>query len=543
MLRKLLVFVLCWPVWVEAATKFIDLSGTGSGTADGSSVSNQCAGVGDADCIGANLPAGSTAYLCGAATSTITVPVAGSSGNVTVYDCSCPGGTAGSVSATSGQAWIENKAYTELKDCTGVTTANASGVIITASNVEIDGGSYTGGLAGVQISEGASRSNITIRDLTADSTAESGGDGVRLFLTDQSSLGRTFTDITIDGITVDGVSRSGVYMFISGDTPALATSTMSRVTIKNSTLINNGNVGITFRHTQFATPASPNEDLIVENNTLNGNTGGAAILGVGSSTSAYGKNYFRNNDCSNNVGVTGGLNIFASEYFEIYGNTCRDNSSPAGVDGNGILLDNDVANIRVLRNELSGNNTLGTGDNSGVGLMILTATNVLAASNVIFDNRYGVFISGAGTSSGIEIFNNTISGNSVANVYWADDNVETNATELAYNSLSDSPLCLLSGASSPEQDDHDNNLYCDTNADVNWTADESLTGNPLYTGGSSPTTADGFDTRKGSPLRSAGTIVEYMLDYDGRPFKSPPSIGAKEVNSGDEAEERALRYD
>lgn len=80
-----------------AATKFIDLSGTGSGTADGSSVANQCAGIDDADCAES---AGNTYYLCNAAASgtDIDVPASGTDETARIdYDGACPGGTPGSL--------------------------------------------------------------------------------------------------------------------------------------------------------------------------------------------------------------------------------------------------------------------------------------------------------------------------------------------------------------------------------------------------------------------------------------------------------------
>jgi len=35
-----------------------------------------------------------------------------------------------------------------------------------------------------------------------------------------------------------------------------------------------------------------------------------------------------------------------------------------------------------------------------------------------------------------------------------------------------------------------------------------------------------------SPTRQAGIVVGYIRDYNGRPFKFPPSIGAYEFTSG-----------
>ncbi len=79
-----------------------------------------------------------------------------------------------------------------------------------------------------------------------------------------------------------------------------------------------------------------------------------------------------------------------------------------------------------------------------------------------------------------------------------------------------------------------------TNVDENGVAGSTTTGditsNPLFVGSFTPSTATGFKLKSSSPLRRAGLgLNKALVDYRGRPFSSPPSIGAYEVTSGDEA--------
>lgn len=78
----------------------------------------------------------------------------------------------------------------------------------------------------------------------------------------------------------------------------------------------------------------------------------------------------------------------------------------------------------------------------------------------------------------------------------------------------------------------------------------TITSVPGWVGGTSPTTAAGFKLKVGSALRRAGTSLNIgaVQDYSNRAFHNPPSIGAYEVTSGQDActrgiaTTRALRY-
>ena len=503
----------------------------GSGTADGSSLANACAGgtggISDTDCT--TFADGTTVRYCDAFTTTHTSPNAGTnSSTLNTYTCTCTGGTDGSFSVTSGQAIIANKQYTKYVNCSATSTVS-SGIIINASDFEVDGGTYTGSSAGVNIGEAGARSNVTIKNLTARSTAGSGGDSVRLLLSDQASTGRVFSNITIDNVIADNNSRSGFYFAITGADPALATSYFDGITIKNSFARNNANVGLYLYHTKYSVPEQIHKEVYIYNNEFTGNQGGgAAIYAVGLDTAL---NRFNNNNCSNNVGVTGGLNIFASKYFDIYENNCSGNKSPDDIDGCGILVDNDNQYMWIHSNLLNNNSGNELNSNSGAGLMVLTASDVYAYGNIMMNNRYGIWFAGSGTSSNIQWTNNSIINNSVAGVNWTSNAVEENATNGRNNLIMGSPECLTSGGTSPSQLDSYNHFYnCPTIDDVSWTPDMTLQGDPQLVGGTTPTNVAGVYPRSGSSLARAGIDINVpMTDYTVKAYLHPPTIGAIEA--------------
>lgn len=85
------------PGAADAAIKYVGAGATGSG--NGSSTSNLCGGLADADCTPS---AGDTIYLCGPFTAQIAPQaVNGSSGSPITYDFDCPGNPASLVFAAT----------------------------------------------------------------------------------------------------------------------------------------------------------------------------------------------------------------------------------------------------------------------------------------------------------------------------------------------------------------------------------------------------------------------------------------------------------
>lgn len=510
------------PAW--GATKFIDLSGTGTGAANGNDVSNQCAGVGDADCIGANLPAGSTAYLCNAATATVVNPVAGSAGNVTTYDCSCPGGTAGSISVSSGIAWNHNKAYTDVRNCTltsaGITTSDR-GVAIGANNTNVTNNTITGTGRSIELGTAAARNNITISGNTI-----TGSELNPIVWSYACGSAFDLDDITITGNRLIDNGRAvskpnGITLQYTANTAGCA---MHRIAITDNYIEGQGGNAITVDH---AIDAVTNEDITVTGNECGpGNDGCIAIHSFGSSTSNYGKNIIANNIIRGTLGDTGGINVFYNQYLDIYGNTCEDLSTD-NIDGNCILIDHENDYVRVFRNW--GDGMLGDAgaNNSGVGLMILDSTNVHAFANIFRNVKNCFWFSGETTESGNLVENNSCYS---ATLYGARVQAATDLNSLTFrnNVLSGVATGISAEAGGNNQSFSYNLIDATTNYDLNsvFTTSNDVLVAPQFVGGANPTTPEGFQPFATSPLCGAGYPSPAKYDYTNKRLGNPPNIGA-----------------
>jgi hypothetical protein len=128
---------------------WVDLSGEGTGDANGASVSHLAAGLGDTDV--AEGP-GDTVYLCNETTSQLainTLTPNGSDGSPIVYDWTCPGGTPGrvTVSGSTSAITLGAKTYQTHIGLNVSQTGTAQCINATAiSNIILQGGgTVTGG--------------------------------------------------------------------------------------------------------------------------------------------------------------------------------------------------------------------------------------------------------------------------------------------------------------------------------------------------------------------------------------------------------------
>jgi len=355
------------------AIKYVDLTGTGSGLANGNGVGNQCAGIGDTDCLGGNLPAGSTQHWCGVYTGAgITLPTAGSAGNVTTYDCNCYGGVNATITATSGTAGIlANKAYTRSGDECTVSYTGSKPVQINASNVTIGRVNIIAPFQdGITITKPTS-----LTDITLDGGTIVGGTryGVYDFISSAST--DRITDFVVKNMTITDMANSGIFIECGVDAADCA---KTRVSVYNNTVWRNGNTGIVIFDCWDGTPGGTCGDVItytlsdfvdfqIYNNDVQYQRagGGMSLASMISSTTAFGKNLIYGNNSSNNYGPIGGIDLFNSLYVQIYENTTNGNTTPT-IDANGILVDYGNRYVQVMRNESNNNVGFGGVDNSGV---------------------------------------------------------------------------------------------------------------------------------------------------------------------------------
>lgn len=148
-------------------------------------------------------------------------------------------------------------------------------------------------------------------------------------------------------------------------------------------------------------------DVSIENNIVRRNAGGIALRGVGSSSNDYGRSFIRDNICSENRSVTGGINIFWSSYLDILRNDCSDNNSDT-IDGNGILVDHGNRKIRIENNRTANNSGNADHLNSGVGIMVLDSSEIYVTNNVVDGNKIGVYFGGQAGAQDVVVSQNQI---------------------------------------------------------------------------------------------------------------------------------------
>ncbi len=529
-----LLLALAAPAW--AATKWIDVSGTGTGAANGADVNNQCAGVGDADCIGGNLPAGSTAYLCGTLTGAgLTAPVAGSAGNVTIYDGSCPGGTPANITATSGSAaWLANKAYTTNTNMT-LAYPGSKPLQINASNLTVSGNTIVAGQDGITLTTPTTLSSLTISGNTITGMTRYGIQSIYSGSTTQS-----LTDLTISGNTIEGNANSGILLQCG---VASTACTLVRVTIDSNIVTRNGNTGIVVQDCYDGadivgscadvTTNTPSDfkDVRITGNTVQYQTGGGGIALYGcipETGFTHGRCVVADNDSSYNTGVTGGIDLFNSVYPSVYRNRTNGNICTS-IDANGILVDYGNRYVRVWGNEASGNEGCAGVDNSGVGVMCLQCIDVEIRGNVGTGNKAGLFFSGGSfAESGIVVEGNSFADSADYGVYF-DSSQDASSTALRNNVLSGPGICVNVESGGNVNTEDYNSLSCATRAaynSVGWSnGSNSQTSDPMLAGGDGP---GAFCPRPGSPLLAAGTYIgAYATGYAAEDLGKPPVIGAR----------------
>lgn len=521
------------------ATKWIDVSGVGTGAANGSDVNNQCAGVGDADCIGANLPAGSTAYLCGTLTGAgLTAPVAGSSGNVTTYDGSCPGGTPASITATSGTAaWLANKAYTNNKNMT-LAYSGSKPLQINADDVTVEDNVLTLGQDGITLTTPQTRARITVRGNTI-----TGHSRYPITMNYTGASTNSYTDLSILDNHIEGNTNSGIFIQCG---VAATTCSITRLTIDGNTIIGSGNTQLVVQDCYdgvdtTGTCADPQSytlarftDVTVTDNVVTGSTagGGISIYGCTSSTSAHGKCVIARNTVTDNIGPIGCVDVFNSRWMTVEDNYCARNTT-ATIDANGVLVDYGNKNVIVRRNQVYDSVGLAGADNSGVGVMVIRGEDVLVENNIGSGNKTGLFFSGGSfTESNIVARHNTLTNNASYGAYF-DNTQEGSSTTLTNNALSGPGTCIYAEASGAANTENYNALGCATRKNYNSVAwsdgANSITPTDLgLVGGGDPESAEGFCLKSTSALLAAGTYIgAWATGYAGHDLGKPPAIGAR----------------
>ena len=532
MIRALPLLLFALPAW--GADYWVDLSGSGTGAADGSSVANQCAGFTDADCPEG---AGDTVYVCNASETQWVPDVSGAVGNHIVYDWSCPGGVAASVVVSGSTAAISLSTRTDLTirhatisqsgtarcinfagadritiedsaigDCSPGGAGSEGAVVFSPSvdsdDVVLDSNtitSSTGNCIALINGTGAiDYANLSIINNTIGPCGDSAASeehGIRLHLA--SGGGASITGLMMTGNTITGAARYGAQI-------VEASSTQSGAII----------------------------DPIIANNVMRANGRGGLFLQGATSSSGGAYNAIYTNDFSGNLGQGGGLVLLFSTYLNIVSNVCSDTVVTDGtIDGGGIDIDRGNSYITVMRNDCSNNVGNSGVANGGYGVMVLNSSNITVSSNILRGNKIGIsynpnYNSPESDGTGNLFMNNDIAGNAQSGVQVNGDSTADTAL-FVNNVIVNNGVGAAVGDGDSDQTFDYNVFYGNIIARENSMAGAyDISADPLFLGGPNPTTADGFRPSATSPLVGAGTDVGSVQDFFGDTYYATPDIGA-----------------
>lgn len=553
------------------ATCWVDMTGAGTGSANGTSAANQCAGPADADCTPVSGTT-STVYYCGQRTSALTLTVGGTTGVPLTYnfksgDAAC---SDASIVIASGSALTLNSTITNsgtrattLYYPTLKSSSGAALFISGADDLLIDH------LASV--SNGTTTGTVTCSVTTLSTNiyfdsptiTDSAADGIRCLPTAASQV---WSDWTINGGTFSTIVGHAIRLSV--ETTGWTTSYWQNVTITNNTFNRVGYAtgvqasgAASFVGNSDRTAPVSSDTCASHNNrggalTITGNTitdgGGAGLSGSnGINVTGFTPVTIANNSINAQWVSGGGISTIMTTYAKIYANTVKNISSANDIDGDGIYLDRYTANSYAYYNYVDTcANSVDT-QSMGAGIAFYRATNNKATGNIVRNCRYGMWWGGNVLANNLWTGNTTIDCVSSASFPGAGV-METQGEAVSSpaagvrvynNSVVNCPRGIT-GADDITAYGYNNNYLVTTPHTGQTTGISTDTSaNPQMVGGLSPTTAAGFHLLAVSTLRRTGkdlNIGNYQ-DCGNRAFLHPPSIGACEATSGDQAPARTMR--
>ena len=512
MLRQtLLLCVLLLPAPLYAATFYVGASATGAGT--GTSTSNLCGGLADADCTPS---AGDTVYLCGAFTAQMAPQaVNGTAGNVITYDFDCDGNPATltfDASADRG-LYISSKSYLTINNArvtgaTGVGGSNDTGLISIALSTHITLNSPTT-YNNTAASAARGLSVRTSSDVTINDAVSYGNYGHGIIINNDS------TRIVVDGFTTYNNRRTGIQFEGFSTHDSLTYSSASHgLTYGNG----NGCYAIIGDHITFDDIISYGNDNVLGD----GEGYGCAIQQV---TNATVSNMTVYDNRSDGIEVWGNTSLSAADC-RVFSNTVYnhtgygDDSGSNGIEVRtgyspgchiyGNLLFNNTKNFRL------GNDSTGT-------------------SRLTHNTTYGGTYSLRMVDSN-EAGTNAVTGWTIANnifdtplTYWLyTDVTSANSNTFAKNDWAGSKSSV-----------YNNTTY--TTADITTVDSTGVTTSPAYVG-TDRTLSASYRLMPGSSLTNISALRGPCADARGRACPPDrPNIGAYQSTSGDPAATRSAR--
>lgn len=541
-LLSVILLLLSLPSW--GAEFFIDWSGTGSGSTDGSSVSNQCAGINDASCAEA---AGNTYYLCGNAAASIDVPASGTDNTARIdYDLTCPGGTPGNgngyrIVGTGRNYWGVNGG--QFNGSPANTSAVACFICETSK-----GGSCSSREAAC---EGFRVTNVKIND-SAKSGIEIGTVG------GQTSYGQT-TDVVITGNTIERPSAHGIIMAGNIVNPSEGNNTVSyanyggafnswgiytapragNCAVSTGCAANWVTAGFTCAAGSFTQYKITLPQTTAGGTTLAANEVVTQVIVQGNANG----HYATQSAAGCNPGAGLGSRRWCQDGADIH--VCGTELNPP-TDNDVTIVTSAHGPVTIGRgDEVSyTNNDGGTDDGVGIGSDIgarnVTIEGVYTHHNQGRGAEFNMCPTGCSFRSSISAYNGTwgFLANNMANATdvvsgynlvafgngsepFRISNAGATAVQLFNSTLigTGSQNCVNVALGGGEGGNHSRNCTA-----THLTT--GITGDPQFLGGTNPTTAEGFKPFATSPLCGAGYPTSAKYDYANKRLGNPPNIGA-----------------
>jgi hypothetical protein len=534
------LFLLLFANSVWAAEYFIDISGAGTGSKNGANVSNQCAGMADADCAESG---GNTYYICnvGASGTDIDVPAEGSSGSPIVYDFSCPGGTPESL--TSGRVVGTGFDYWEVRSATINGSDSGQSAIACFVCETSKGGSCSsreGTCAGFKA--------------VGNTIINAGKHGIEIgTVSNQTSYGQT-TGVEITGNRVTNPAAAGISMNANMVSPDEGENTVIGA---NAGSLNLWGIYTSPRAYNYSNGAS----WVTAGFTCAGGSltqykvtlGGGDLTDIGANevvtqvivSGVATGHYATQSAAACNPGSGLGLRRFCQDGSVLH--VCGTELNPP-TDNDVVIVTSDYGPVTIGRGDnVSGTlNAGGTQDGVGIGSDIgaknvtierayshenegrgvefnMCSTGCVARSNIAQNNgTYGFLANNlANATDVVSWYNNVSFGN--GSEPFRISNAASAATQ-AYNNIAigtGSQNCVNVAVGGGEGGNH----YLNCTATYFPTA---ITGNPQFNSGVSLDAADDFIPLN-SALKRAGTFVGTYQDLNDCAFATPPSIGAFEM--------------
>ncbi len=518
MMNRLIALMLCWPLWAGADTWYVRPVSGEYGAEDGTSYEDAFDGFSDIAWGGANVAAGDTLYLCGEFDETaLTVGADGSDGSEITISGACPdedtvfSRTGGVTALAVGRPYIIIEDITFGAIQNGSDASQAIKINSGAHHVTIRNNDFTqvgtNEYRGINANH-ATDETVAIHDVTISGNTFAGlyDEAIRLDFPDPSQtcsgVEAAPYNLTIEDNAFSEV-KQGVRVFI----PTEECFTTADVRPYGLQIKNN-----TFDNIDFY-PISPKWKAVSGySNTVSGNV----IRGGGKNTGAAPAN---------------GIQLGMCEGGSVVDNYISDIDSGTGGDGVGIIVDHALED-RTLQSDgvlVARNFIVDMNDNDeACGISTWSGDNTTVAANIIVNSTNGICVANS-DATGNAFYNNTI-------LNPIEDCAEYSVTAAA--STFRNNICVGTGSgikveglsNAPTES---NNLITQSDNDVTLDASD-LTAAPLFIGGSSPTTPEGFRLKPDSPAIRAGTCylttgcVHY--DYEGKRARVPPDIGAFQRN-------------